>query len=50
MNWLDFILVSLLVAAASAYLVKAFWPKGHNAGCGCSRLDCKVPKAKLSRK
>ena len=48
MNWIDILLVSLAVLAASLYLLRKFWPKkGKSPGCGCGSVDCKVPKPKL---
>jgi len=31
----EYILVSLILALALTYLVKAFWPKSKQGGCGC---------------
>lgn len=50
MQWLDRILVALILIGAAVYLYHSFKPKGKKgSGCGCSQSDCKVPKPKLDR-
>ena len=46
---LEYIIVALIMALALIYLVKAFWPKSKQGGCGCGSTNCKVPKPKLSK-
>jgi len=45
---LEYSIVALVLALALIYLVKAFWPKSKQAGCGCGSTNCKVPKPKLN--
>lgn len=49
MNWLDGIVVTVILLGALGYLLKAFWPRSGkgNCGCGCGSVDCKVPKPKF---
>lgn len=46
MNYLEAIVVGLILALAVIYLVRAFLPKKQSA-CGCGASACKVPKVKL---
>jgi len=43
----EYIVVALILALALICLVKAFWPKKKQGGCGCGSTACKVPKPKL---
>lgn len=45
---IEYIVVGLILTLALVYLVKAFWPKSKQSGCGCSNTSCKVPKPKLN--
>ncbi len=49
MQIVDILVVALLVLGASAYLYKTFKPKSTSSGCGCTTMDCKVPKPKIKK-
>ena len=49
MQYLDIIIVGLIVVGASFYLYKTFFAKKKDSsGCGCGTTDCRVPKAKIT--
>lgn len=50
MKTIEIIIVTLIVLAALIYLYRTFKPKsGKGGGCGCGTVDCKVPKAKITK-
>jgi hypothetical protein len=52
MDYLETIVVGLILLCAALYLHRTFSPKkkGGSGGCGCGTTDCKVPKVKIEQK
>lgn len=50
MGILDTVLVAIIIAGATIFLCKIFFPKKGDKGCGCGSVDCKVRKPKLGKK
>ncbi|GEM_PF-713386 len=48
MQYLDILIVGLIVLGAAYYLHRIFFAKKKDSSsCGCGTADCKVPKAKI---
>jgi|TARA_B110000093_G_C12951921_1_gene403031 hypothetical protein len=48
MNYLEIILVGLIVFGAAFYLYQTFFPKKKGgSSCGCGTSECKVPKVTI---
>ncbi|WP_158279939.1 FeoB-associated Cys-rich membrane protein [Coraliomargarita sinensis] len=50
MQFIEYFIVALVLALALGYLVKTFWPKSQQTGCGCGNTNCKVPKPDLKKR